>query len=161
MGEFTEVVTALYASSQLARIIILFICTIDRRAYRLLLPTTQMIHLTHIVIFSEDINGHEGFQYMLITVIVPLVLFSTLRYSLTITVATNSVLFFVLRPLIKGATSFSVFIGFCTCLMSAIFLILYDKAITCNLWSKLKMSLANDELHEVVNASNQGVLIYC
>ena len=98
---------------------------------------------------------------MIITVIVPLVLFSTLRYSLIITVATNSVIFCVLRPLIKGTTTFSVFIGFCTCLVSAILLIVYDKALTSNLWSKLKMSLANDELHEVVNASNQGVLIYC
>ena len=99
---------------------------------------------------------------MIITLIVPLVLFSTLQYTLIITVATNSVIFCVLKPLIKGgATTGSVLIGFCTCLVSAILLILYDKAITCNLWSKLKMSLANDELHEVVNASNQGVLIYC
>ena len=105
--------------------------------------------------------GHEGIYYMIITMIVPLVLFSTLQYTLIITVATNSVIFCVLRPVLKGATTGSVFIGFCTCLVSAILLILYDKAITCNIWSKLKMSLANEELHEVVNASNQGVLIYC
>ena len=153
-NDFTEAFATIYAISQITRFIILFVCTVDRRAYRLLLPVTQLIHLTHTVIFSGHENGDEGIQYLIITMIVPLVLFSTLRYSLIITVATNSVIFCVLRPLIKGADTFSVFIGFCTCLLSAILLILYDKAITSNLWSKLKMSLANDELHEVVNASN-------
>ena len=39
-SDFTDVLSTLYAISQLARFIILFICTIDRKAYRLLLPVT-------------------------------------------------------------------------------------------------------------------------
>ena len=40
-------------------------------------------------------------------------------------------------------------------------MLLYEKLLVVNIWSKLKLSLSNGELLEVVNASNQGIMIYC
>ena len=141
----------------------MFLCTIKRSAYRLLLPVTQLIHLTYIVIMSDVFEKHqyEALDYFIITVLAPIVLFSTLRFSMIITVANNSLIFCIVRPLMRGTSAVSLIVGFCTCLISALSLIMFEKAIIGQIWRKLKMSQANEELHEVVNASNQGVLIYC
>ena len=141
----------------------MFLCTIKRSAYRLLLPVTQLIHLTYIVIMSDVFEKHqyEALDYFIITVLAPIVLFSTLRFSMIITVANNSLIFCIVRPLMRGTSAVSLIVGFCTCLISALSLIMFEKAIIGQIWRKLKMSLANEELHEVVNATNQGVLIYC
>ena len=40
-------------------------------------------------------------------------------------------------------------------------MLLYEKLLVVNIWGKLKLSLSNGELLEVVNASNQGIMIYC
>ena len=93
----------------------------------------------------------------------PILLFSSIKYSLAISIPTNVLAFFVLKLSFVEVESYaaSVIIGFAICLFSALSLIFYEKLTVKSVWGEIKMSLSNSELLQVVNASNQGVLIYC
>ena len=87
--------------------------------------------------------------------------FSKLRQTLVISFTANTILFCIVRPLLRGSTPASIGLSLLTIVFSAFSLVVYDKIITGNIWGKLKMSLANNELLQVVNYSNQGILIFC
>ena len=95
--------------------------------------------------------------------VTPILLFSTIKYTLAISIPTNVLAFFVLKLTFVKVESYavSVIIGLTICLFSAFSLLLYEKLTVKSVWSEIKMSLSNSELLQVVNASNQGVLIYC
>ena len=163
----SNILATIYCVAYLARVIILFMCTVYRQSYKLLLPMTQVIELVHLVFLIGRTDKEEqtilraDSDYFMRLIILPIVLYSSMRPSVIIIVSTHSVILFLIRPIFQDLTPSTLVLHFISFFLSVIAMAVYEKLIVIKIWSKLKLSLANDELLEVVNASNQGILIYC
>ena len=142
-------------------------CTLYQKSYKLLLPVTQVITVIHLAFLlghtdtkDQTISETDVF-YLVKLIIMPIALYSSMRMSVIITVSTHSVILFLIRPVFNDLTPGTLVLHFISFLVSVIAMAIYEKLIVIKIWSKLKLSLANEELLEVVNASNQGILIYC
>lgn len=117
--------------------------------------------MAHLIIVQNLDDTDEFLRLVIISVVIPLMLYSTLKYTLFVSLIFNLLTFCIINPLIKGLKFDSCIIGLLATIASVLCLTVYDKALTVNIWGKLKTNLTNDELLQVVNASNQGVLIFC
>ena len=128
---------------------------------------TLVIDLIHLVFLlgSTDIEDQTiskaDVGYFIKFVILPIALYSSMRMSVIITVSAHSVILFLIRPVFNDLTPRTLVLHFITFFVSVIAMAIYEKLIVILIWSKLKLSYANEELLEVVNVSNQGILIYC
>ena len=90
--------------SSISRVIILFVCIINRKSCTLLFPATQVINLINVILYVGGRNAKvetEVLWFSVIVILIPILLFTTLKYSLFISVATNVIIFLIVRPIYK------------------------------------------------------------
>ena len=87
-------------------------------------------------------------------------LFSTLPFTFIVTFLNGLLIFFVIIP---PATNYSLTfycMGVVTMLLQAYALFKYDTILTKYYWAEVRLSSGKTELEELVNSSNQGILIF-
>ena len=165
--DISNILATIYCVAQLLRLIILYTCTVYQQSYKLLLPVTQVIDLVSLVFAigrrTDEDEAEVGLERDLIakSIVMSILLYSSMRPSVIICVSSHSVALFLIRPVFNDLTPSSLAIHFASFFVSVVAMAIYEKLVVIKVWSKLKLCLANDELLEVVNASNQGILFYC
>ena len=80
---------------------------------------------------------------MIIVILIPILLFSTMKYTLAITTGSNIIIFCITRPLLtKSDFPKQLAIGMIACVASVISIVVYEKFLVNNIWGKVKNTLA-------------------
>ena len=89
-----DLLALVYFVASLARIIILIVCTVYQQWYKLLFPATLIIITTQYALYVGQFAEEEmafNFLTILDTVVVPLIFYSSLRYSIIVSISASSI----------------------------------------------------------------------
>ena len=139
----SNILSTIYCVAYVARVIILFMCTVYQQSYKLLLPVTQIIDLVHLVFLIGRTDKEEqtifraDSEYFVKFIILSIALYSSMRPSVIISVSTHSVILFLIRPIFQDLTPSTLVLHFITFFLSIIAMAFYEKLIVIKIWSKL------------------------
>ena len=158
-----EWLAIVYSVTGLLRYVVLFMCLLSRKPYRLIYPLVIIAAFSRLPILLVLSKDRFDFDTILtIMSIVPLIFFSTLPVTLPLMLISNIAIIYGVVPVFANIPIDGRFHMNALAILVVMSYVLskYDQLLVYIFWSDIKLKLSNQEYRQVVNTSKQGILIY-